>query len=196
VVYGNLQSSTGNFVDGAPNIDTYSDWQALSASGYYLDGGAGGGGDGGGGQGITPTFTTAAARHIASPGGGIYANSGSLTLTPSNQAIGNSAIPQGQATTSNLPGLFGADLIPNSQLLMDGNANSAILESAPTTPGPTGTGNIPAPVQLLGSNMAGVNPTSLGESLLNHARFQHQPLDAIFVEGMDHPLSSVLDLGL
>lgn len=63
VVYGTLLSSTSYFVDGAPAIDTYAEWEALTASNYYLDAGGGGGGDGAAGQltyvpsitGISPT---------------------------------------------------------------------------------------------------------------------------------------------
>ncbi len=199
-VFGTF-ANTGSFPDGLPSVNSYATWTSLTAGDYYVGGGAGGGGAGGAGMGPqTATFTTASAPSIASPGGGIYTNGGALTLTPSgplsNQAVANSAIQQGLSVTGVLPGVFGTDLIRISQFLTEANAGAAVLGTTAVFSQPTGVGNLPTLAQLLGSNMAGSNLGPLGGSLLNNAKFQHQSLDAVYADGMDGPLSSVLDMSL
>jgi len=199
VVYGNLLSGTGNFTDGVPNIDTYADWESLSASDYYLGGGGGGGGGGGAGQVIgTPTHTTKTVGGLSatSPGTGMYTNAGALTLTSSPLPNNQSAIPSPAQVASSYPSggpvVTGTDL---SQLLSILGSPSAGWPSMPTIPISNGSVNTSSSAQLLASNMAGWPGMSLAqkEQIVPHSdELEHQVLDAVLADLAADPLASVL----
>ncbi len=75
-VYGSF-TNTGSFPDGLPAVYSYSDWDALTASDYFLIGGGGGAGAGGDGQEQDPPTVTGVSPNAGDQfGGNLVAISG------------------------------------------------------------------------------------------------------------------------
>lgn len=201
VVYGNLLSGTGNFVDGAPNIDTYADWESLTAADYYLAGGAGGGGGGGAGQAIaTATNTTPTVGGVKppSPGAGMYTNTGALTLTSSPIPIPENAVQSAAQAASSSPAIGiaipGMDFVHMAQLLSALNPLLASWPAMPASLASFGGPNILPLAQLLENSMAGwMGPSraQLEQFAQNWGEFEHQ----VFADLTTDPFALTLDTG-
>jgi hypothetical protein len=76
-VFGSF-TNTGSFPDGTPSTNTYSTWDSLGLSDYYIGGGSGGGGAGGDGQTSYQPTVTAVSPNSGSQNGGT-----SVTITGS-----------------------------------------------------------------------------------------------------------------
>lgn len=168
-------------------MNSYSSWEALGASDYYLDGGAGGGGAGGAGQVIgTPTNTTKTVGGMSatSAGTGMYTNAGALTLASNPTPINGPATQSAAQVASSNPGtgsaIPGSDFVSTAQLLSVLDPLSAGWPATPLGLASFGGPNVLPLAQSLQNSMAGwtgPSQTQLEQLAQQLGEFEHQVLD-------------------
>jgi hypothetical protein len=144
VVYGNLLSGTGNFVEGPPNVDTYGDWESLTATDYYLSGGAGGGGGGGAGQ---------------------------LTYVPSITSINPTSGPATGGTSVTITGTHLGDTTQVYFGATPAASFTIVSETSITAVSPAGT---PGTVDITAGNATGTSGTSPADQFTYTGSFAPQ----------------------
>jgi hypothetical protein len=201
-VYGAF-NNTGAFPDGLPGVNSYASWESLTASDYYLIGGAGGGGAGADGQGTSTSATSSTSRlQVTTAGVGLYSNGGTLTLPistlPNNPAINHSETGGDSGNPGAGPAIPSANLVRMAQLPPALNLPSTGLENTPLPLASIGGAKTSPLAPLLGSNMAGWAVTGQGQkmqSLLSSVKSETQALDAVFTDLAGNPLTPAFDLG-
>lgn len=202
-VFGTF-TNNGSFPDGLPGVNSYSSWEALGASDYYLDSGSGGGGAGGAGQAVgTPTHTTPTVGGVkaASAGMPMYANAGALTLTSSPNPIHEPTIQSAAQNASSNPAtgsaVPGIDFGSVAQHL---STRNPLLTGWPATPlghAPFGGSNVLPLAQLLQNSMAGWTGPSqaqLAQIAQHFGEFEHQVLETVLADLATDPFASVLQI--